>query len=59
MKAGQGGRQNAILVQAQVSETVHTLSETLNLRKSAHRLMSINQTIPLTIGTLEFVWTVL
>lgn len=58
LKAGQeDGRWNAILAQGQVSESVYT--HTLNLHKSAHRLMSINQTLPLTIGALEFMWTML
>lgn len=58
LKAGQEhSRWNAILIQPEVSESVYT--HTLNLHESAHRLMSINQTLPLTIGILEFMWTVL
>lgn len=45
------GTRNAVLVQTQASESVNT--HTLNLYKSAHRLMSKNLVFPVTVGVLE------
>lgn len=45
------GTRNAVLVQIQASESVNT--HTLNLHKSAHRLMSKNLVFPVTVGVLE------
>lgn len=42
---------NAVSVQTEASESVNT--HTLNLHKSAHRLMSKNLVFPVTVGVLE------
>lgn len=51
------GTRNAVLVQIQASESVYTHS--LNLHKCAHRLMSKNLVLPVTVGVMEFAFRVL